>query len=131
MPPKKELIVVGDRILISTEEHQDQTESGLFLPPGVKEKEKVRAGYVVKVGPGYPVPDPSASDYEPWASRPESEIKYIPLQVRVGDYAIFLGNHAVEIEFEGKKYVVVPQSAILVVVRDNLTELGLDIEDEA
>ncbi len=126
MSPKKELIVVGDRILISTDEEQHRTDSGLFLPPGVKEKEKVRDGYVVKVGPGYPVPDPNASDYEPWASKPEQDIKYIPLQVQVGDYAIFLSSHAVEIEFENKKYVVVPQSAILVVVRDKPPDFDLD-----
>lgn len=126
MRPKKELFVVGDRILISTDSEQNRTESGLFLPPGVKEKEKVRDGYVVKVGPGYPIPVPDADDDEPWSAKSSNEIRYIPLQVEVGDYAIFLSNHAVEIEFENKKYVVVPQSAILVVVRDSLADFELD-----
>ncbi len=121
MRSKKQLIVVGDRILIAYDDDEEsRTEFGLYLPPGVKEKEKVRGGYVVKVGPGYPMPDPTAADDEPWSSRPKSEVRYIPLQAQVGDYAIFMSNSAVEIEFEGKKYVVVPQSAILVLVRDEL-----------
>jgi len=123
MPPRKELIVVGDRILISADDDETKTEFGLYLPPGVKEKEKVRGGYVVKVGPGYPMPDPSSMDDEPWASRSGKPIKYIPLQARVGDYAIFLNNSAIEIEFEGKHYLVVPQTAILVLIRDDLTDL--------
>ncbi len=118
MRAKKELLVMGDRILISTESEKNRTESGLFLPPGVKEKEEVRGGYVVKVGPGYPIPEANMGD-EPWSPKPGNEIRYIPLQVEVGDYALFLGNQAIEIEFENKKYVVVPQSAILVVLRQD------------
>ena len=106
MPSKKEIIVVGDRILISTDENQNRTDFGLYLPPGVKEKEKVRGGYVVKVGPGYALPDSNASEDEPWSSNPKSEVKYIPLQAKIGDYAIFLNSQSVEIEFEEKKYVV-------------------------
>lgn len=126
MRKKKELIVVGDRILISLDKGQNRTEFGLYLPPGVKEKEKVRGGYVVKVGPGYPMPDPNAIDDEPWSSTQKREIKYIPLQARIGDYAIFLSSAAVEIEFEGKEYVVVPQSSILVLVRDEIADFDLD-----
>ncbi|MFQ5605555.1 MAG: co-chaperone GroES [bacterium] len=126
MRSKKELIVVGDRILISLEKDQHRTEQGLFLPPGVKEKEKVHSGYVVKVGPGYPMPDPNAANEEPWSAAAHKKIKYIPLQAKVGDYALFLSSSAIEIEFEGKNYVVVPQSAILVLVRDNLSEIDLD-----
>lgn len=122
--PKKEIIVIGDRVLILHDKNEERTEFGLYLPPGVKEKEKVRGGYVVKVGPGYPMPDPSSSEDEPWSSPHRSEIKYIPLQVQVGDYAIFLNNSAIEIEFEKQEYIVVPQSAILALVRD---EPDLDI----
>ncbi|MFQ6116203.1 MAG: co-chaperone GroES, partial [bacterium] len=85
MQKKKELIVVGDRVLISLDKGQNRTEFGLYLPPGVKEKEKVRGGYVVKVGPGYPMPDPNAINDEPWSSTPKRDIKYIPLQARTGD----------------------------------------------
>ena|SRR3990172_2855022 len=126
MQKKKQLIVVGDRILVEADKNQDRTEFGLYLPPGVKEKEKVRGGYIVKVGPGYPMPDPNSSNDEPWSSSQRNGIKYIPLQAQIGDYAIFLNNSAVEIEFEGKHYLVIPQSAILVLMRDEFPNFDLD-----
>ncbi len=113
----RELIVIGDRVLISPQEGNGKTGAGLYLPQGVYEKEKVQAGQIVKVGPGYPVPDPSSLEAEPWQP-PKFENKYFPLQAHVGDYCIFLRSSAIEIEFEGKKYVVVPHSAILVVLRN-------------
>jgi co-chaperonin GroES (HSP10) len=117
---KKELIVVGDRVLIEPDEGVDRTDTGLYLPQGVKEKEKVQSGTVVKVGPGYPIPDLSALEIEPWQT-PKFENKYFPLQARIGDYCIFLRNAGIEIEFEGKKYIVVPHSAILVLLRNKET----------
>ncbi|MCH7676187.1 co-chaperone GroES [candidate division KSB1 bacterium] len=126
MARKKQLIVVGDRILISPDDSKNRTEFGLYLPPGVKEKEKVRGGYVVKVGPGYPMPDPNSISEEPWSSSPKQDTKYIPLQANVGDYAIYISTAGVEIEFERKHYVVVPQSAILVLMRDDITDFDLD-----
>ncbi len=125
MPNKKQLIVVGDRILIDCDTEENRTEHGLYLPPGVKEKEKVRGGYIVKVGPGYPMPDPNSANNEPWSTASREETKYIPLQAKIGDYAIFMNTAAVEIEFESKHYQVVPQSAILVLMRDELP--GFDL----
>ena len=51
----KRLIVVGDRVLIKPKDPTDRTSSGLYLPPTVQEKEQVQSGYVIKVGPGYPI----------------------------------------------------------------------------
>ncbi|MBF0328036.1 MAG: co-chaperone GroES [Nitrospirae bacterium] len=121
MKAKKNLIIVGDRVLIDLDERMEKTNAGLYLPPTVREKEKVQGGYVVKVGPGYPVPDSGATD-EPWSGAKKREIKYIPLQAAEGDYAIFLRESAIEIEFESKKYLIVPQSAILALVRTEFTE---------
>ena len=81
---KKELIVVGDRVLIEPDEGQDRTETGLYLPQGVKENEKVQSGTVIKIGPGYPIPDPADLEIEPWQS-PKLENKYFPLQAKEGD----------------------------------------------
>ena len=114
---KKELIVVGDRVLISPDDGEDRTDTGLYLPQGVKEKEKVQSGTVVKTGPGYPIPDPSALEIEPWQTA-KFEKKYFPLQAGEGDYCIFLRNAGIEIQFEGRKYIVVPHSAILVLLRN-------------
>ena len=118
---RKEIIVVGDRILLEADDGQDRTKSGLYLPPSVREKEKVATGKVAKVGPGYPIPNPNYTDDEPWSS-PKDPMRYIPLQARVGDYAIFLRDQGIEVEFEDAKYTIVPQSAVLVLVRNELTE---------
>jgi chaperonin GroES len=121
MKAKKNLIIVGDRVLIEPDERMDRTSSGLYLPPTVKEKEKVMGGYVVKTGPGYAIHDPNISE-EPWTVNKRKEVKYIPLQASEGDYAIFLKEAGVEIEFEGKKYLILPHSAILALVRIDITE---------
>ncbi len=113
---KKELIVIGDRVLILPDEREDRTDTGLYLPQGIKEKEKIQSGTIVKTGPGYPIPDPLALEIESWET-PKFENKYFPLQAKEGDYCVFLRNSGVEIEFEGKKYVIVPHSAILILMR--------------
>jgi len=113
----KKLILIGDRILIKPKVPQSKTRSGLFLPPGVNENEKVLIGYVVKVGPGYPIPSISDND-EPWKNSSD-EPKYVPLQPKEGDQAVYLQNSAIEIEFNKEKFVVVPHSAILLLLRDD------------
>ena len=57
--------IVGDRVLIKPRKESGRSASGLYLPPGVKEKEKIQYGYVVKSGPGYPIPLP-IDDNETW-----------------------------------------------------------------
>lgn len=110
-------IMVGDRILIKPKSPMDKTRSGLFLPPGVHEKEKIQSGYVVKVGPGYPIPAINDVD-EPWKDKSD-EVKYVPLQPKEGDLAIYMQNSAFEIEFKKEKYVIVPNSAVLMLIRDD------------
>jgi co-chaperonin GroES (HSP10) len=111
----KKLIIIGDRVLISPTRPNDRTDSGLYLPPGVQEKERVQQGYIIKIGPGYALPMPPED--EPWKNR-EEQVKYLPLQAREGDLAIFLLSGATEIMYSGEKYFIVPQSAILMLERD-------------
>ena len=111
----KKLIVIGDRVLIRLSKPNERTDSGLYLPPGVQEKEKVQQGYIIKTGPGYAIPLPVEN--EPWKSE-EEQVKYIPLQAKEGDLAIFLLSGATEVIYEGEKYFIVPQSAILMLERD-------------
>ena len=113
----KNLIVVGDRVLIRPKKADAKTRSGLYLPPGVQEKEKIQSGYIVKVGPGYPLPLPADED-DAWKGKEES-IKYIPLQAESGDLAIFLLKGAVEVVYEGEKYFIVPQASILMLERES------------
>ncbi len=109
-------IVVGDRVLIKPKSEETMTRSGLYLPPGVQEKEKIYSGYVLKVGPGYPIPAIVDED-EPWKDQ-QDKVKYVPLQPKEGDVAIYLQNSAYEIEFNKEKFVIVPHSAILLLIRD-------------
>jgi chaperonin GroES len=44
------------------------------------------------------------------------------MQARAGDYALFFRKAAVEITFENERYLVVPQTAILALVRDSHVE---------
>jgi co-chaperonin GroES (HSP10) len=112
----KKLIVVGDRVLIRPAKQSDKTSSGLYLPPGVQEKEKIQSGYVIKVGPGYPLPLP-VDDDDMWKGKDE-QVKYLPLQAQEGDLAIFLQKGAIEVIYEDEKYFIVPQASILMLERD-------------
>lgn len=112
----KKLIIVGDRVLIRLKKPNEKTGSGLYLPPGVQEKEKVQQGYIIKAGPGYPIPMP-VEDHEPWMDSDE-KVKYVPLQAKEGDLAIFLLSGAHEVMYEGEKYYIVSQGAILMLERE-------------
>ena len=112
----KKLIIVGDRVLIKPKKLTEKTTSGLYLPPGVQEKERIQSGYVMKIGPGYPIPIPADED-EVWKDQDE-QIKYIPLQSRPGDLAIFLQKGALEVMYENEKYFIVPQASILMLERE-------------
>ncbi|NJM16993.1 MAG: co-chaperone GroES [Bacteroidales bacterium] len=109
-------MLIGDRVLIKPSTQQEKTKTGLYLPPTVKEKEKLHTGYVIKVGPGYPIPAINEID-EPWKDKSE-DVKYVPLQPKEGDLAIFLQKSVFEIEFNKEKYIIAPNSAILMLVRD-------------
>ncbi|QNL22122.1 co-chaperone GroES [Hyphobacterium sp. CCMP332] len=114
----KKLIVVGDRVLIKPKQISDKTKSGLYLPPGVQEKEKIQSGYIIKVGPGFPIPNPGDDSDESWKGM-EEKVKYLPLQAKEGDLAIFLQKNAFEVQYEGEKYFIVPQHSILLLERDD------------
>lgn len=120
MDTKKQLIVVGDRVLVNPDESKEKTNFGLYLPQGIEEKQKVQGGFVIKTGPGYPLPDPIDSGNEPWDKSDRKDKRYVPLQVEEGDFILFLRKSAIEIEFEKKKYLIVPQSAILLIVREDI-----------
>ena len=111
----RKLVIIGDRVLIRPSVPNQRTESGLYLPPGVQEKEKVQQGYIIKTGPGYAIPMPVED--EPWKSE-DDKIKYVPLQAKEGDLAIFLVHGATEIIYQNEKYFIVPQQAILMIERE-------------
>jgi chaperonin GroES len=112
------LIVVGDKVLIKPCTTKNKTKSGLFLPPGYSEKEEIRNGFVVKVGPGIPIPYLPDEENQPCKPKKDNRIRYIPLQPVVGDLAIFLLKGSVEIMYNDQKYFIVPQYSILLLERD-------------
>jgi chaperonin GroES len=114
----EKIIIVGDRVLIKPKSSREQTKSGLYLPPGVQEKEKVQEGYVMKVGPGYPMPIDYGFDEEVLGDEEQEPVRYLPLQIKEGDLAIYLQRDAIEINYLGEKYFIVPQSAVLMLVRE-------------
>jgi co-chaperonin GroES (HSP10) len=114
----QKFIVVGDKVLIKPVDDEGRTHGGLYLPPGVTEREKVQSGYVLKTGPGYPIAMPG--DDEPWKESKDST-RYIGLQAREGDMAIFLKKDAIEIEYDREKLMIVPQTAILLLIRDDFS----------
>ena len=85
----KKLIIIGDRVLIRPSKPNERTQTGLYLPPGVQEKEKVQQGYIIKIGPGYAIPIPPED--EPWKNQ-DDQVRYLPLQAKEGDLAIFFGR---------------------------------------
>jgi chaperonin GroES len=123
----KELIMAGDRVLILPDDDARQTETGLYLPATVAEKQRIQSGRVVQIGPGYVMPNPEFSG-EPW-STDRNAVRYLPLQARKGDTAFFLKKEALDIRFEGTEYVIIPHSAIVALVRDSDADLDdIDID---
>lgn len=115
---KKELIVVGDRVLIKVEEGEERSKVGLYLPATAVDSQAVQGGRIVATGPGTPLPEVADHLDEPWRIGASPEPKHIPIQAQVGDYAIFFRKAAVEITFDNERYLVVPQAALLTLIRE-------------
>jgi chaperonin GroES len=102
-----------------------RTKVGLYLPTTAVDAQAVQGGEIIATGPGLPMPDLADNSDEPWRNI-SRETRFVPMQARVGDYALFFRRAAVEITFDGETYLVVPQTAILALVRKAHFE---DIED--
>lgn len=113
----KRLIVVGDRVLVKIEDGEDRTKVGLYLPPTAIDSQAVQGGTIIATGPGLPMPDLADNNEEPWRVALR-ETRFVPMQARTGDYALFFRKAAVEITFDGDRFLVVPQTAILALVRE-------------
>ena len=115
---KKHLVVVGDRVLIKLEDGEERTKVGLYLPATAADSQAVQGGTVVATGPGQPLPTVEDHLEEPWKISGSKDTRYVPMQARVGDYALFFRKAAVEITFDDERYLVVPQAAILTLARN-------------
>ena len=104
-------LMIGDKVLIKPKNPQSQTKTGLYLPPTVREGEKIQAGYIIKIGPGYPLPA-QAEEYEVWERKEDKAVRYLPLQAKEGV------SFTVRFDSSTEKFLIVPHSAILMLVRD-------------
>ena len=120
----KQIVVVGDRVLIRPDKGEKKSKAGLYLPPSVIEKQEVLSGIVVEVGPGIPLGNPEENMDEPWSVSNSSSVKYIPPQAEVGDMVLFVNKASIEVKIENEDYLVMPQSAILILIRDDLDSLA-------
>lgn len=123
-----ELIIIGDRVLIDPDDGEQQTDSGLYLPATVAEKEKVGTGRVVRIGPGHLMPNPDYTEGEPVLNAKEA-VRYLPLQAQVGDLAFFLRKESIELNYHNKTYMILPHQAILALIRNEDDDLLKDIEE--
>ena len=120
----KQILVVGDRILIRPDRGEKKSKAGLYLPPSVVEKQEILSGIVVEGGPGIPLGNPDEDIEEPWSTNNNSTVKYIPTQADIGDIALFLNKSSIEVKIENEDYLIVPQSAILILIRDDINSLA-------
>ncbi len=115
---KKEILVVGDRVLIVPDIAEDRSNAGLYLPKWAVEKESIQSGRIVEVGPGLPLPAPDDIEDEPW--KPRNSLRdEEAMQAQIGDYVIFLRKAAIEVKYEGDLYLIVPHGALLMIIRDH------------
>jgi chaperonin GroES len=85
---------LGDRVIVSPNEGEEKTESGIVIPDTAKEKPQ--EGKVLAVGPGR---------YE--------EGKLIPLDVKVGDKVIYSKYGGTEVKVGGKEVLILSERDIL------------------
>lgn len=116
----KELIVVGDRLLIIPDAGEDRSNAGLYLPKWAVEKESIQSGRIVELGTGTPMANPHDIEDEPW--KQDSDIRENPVQAQIGDVAIFLRKAAVDISVENEKYLIVPHAAVLLLIRSTMMD---------
>ncbi|AOH41168.1 co-chaperone GroES [Tannerella serpentiformis] len=109
-------LMVGDKVLVKPTNPQVKTKSGLLLPPLVQEGEKLQTGYVIRTGPGYPQPSHVDED-EAWKKK-DNRSAYISLQAHEGDLAVYMQSAAYEVSINQEKFLILPHSAILMLVRD-------------
>jgi co-chaperonin GroES (HSP10) len=127
----KQLVVVGDRVLVQLEDGEERSKVGLYLPPTAVDSQAVQGGEVVAVGPGLPLPELGDHPDEPWRTGARrGETRFVPMQARLGDYALFFRKAAVEVTFEGERFLVVPQAALLALVRDGTESIAESNEDD-
>lgn len=95
---------LGDRVVVaplSTDEKNGQSKGGIIIPE-TADKERPEQGKVVAVGPG----------------RVDDNGNLVPISVKKGQTVLFAKYGPEEVEFEGKKYLIVSESQILAIIEE-------------
>jgi co-chaperonin GroES (HSP10) len=109
-------LMIGDKVLVRPTNPQGKTKSGLLLPPSVQEGERLQTGYIIKTGPGTPLPLQIEKD-EIWKKQ-EERVAYMPLQACEGDLAVYLQSSGFEVLINEVKFLILPHASILMLIRD-------------
>jgi chaperonin GroES len=88
-----------DRVLVTLDEGEQTTASGLVIPDTAKEKPQ--QGTVIAVGPG---------------KRSDTTGDVIPLDVKAGDTVLFSKYGGTEVKVDGQDYLILSARDILAVV---------------
>ena len=86
---------LGERLIVTPMEQEEQTSSGIILPDTAKEKPQ--EGEVVAVGPG----------------RLSDEGKHIPMELKVGDRVIYSKFAGTEYKDGDAEYLILRESDVL------------------
>lgn len=91
---------LGDRVIVTPIEADDQTPTGLFLPETAKEKPQ--QGRVVAAGPGVRKEDGER----------------IALDVKVDDTVLYAKYGGTTIKLDGKEYLILKEIDVLAIVEN-------------
>ena len=97
---KKEIVPLGDRVLVKPMEKEKKTKSGIIIPDTV-DKERPEMGKVVAVGEG----------------KITDEGKVIPVKVKVGNTVLFTKYGPDEVKIDDEEYLIVSESNILAIIK--------------
>lgn len=88
-----------DRVLVTLDDKEQTTSSGLVIPETAKEKPQ--QGSVIAVGPG---------------KRSDTTGELIPLDVNAGDTVLFSKYGGTEVKVDGNEYLILAARDILAIV---------------
>ncbi len=97
---KKQIIPLGDRVLIKTEEKEEKTHSGIIIPDTV-DKERPEIGKVIAVGEGKVGDDGNV----------------ISMKVKVGNTVLFSKYGPDEVTINDEDYLIVSEGNILAIIK--------------
>ena len=93
----KNLVPIGDRVVIKPQPDEQKTKSGIVLPDSAKEKPS--EGTVVAVGTG----------------RILDNGQRIPIEVKIGDKVIYSKYGGNEVKIDNEEYIILAERDILAI----------------